>query len=240
MCEWDMETLLAAPQTRQEIWEVMQQMSEFSKLYHTVDVQIPTRAEISANIASHRASKQPQKPALGRGFDSILEDLMGTLDVPMFKLASNVDRAALWGQEVKGVDITGIIAAKDGSKLRSIEFKHDEFARVFGVAKDTMDDAFWSKLTTLNSFAGVQSGIPSKMMSKIESTAHKLAGEIATGRADMSQLNIAELGRSVLEECDPQDMEAFTSNMGSLLPLLTNLQTNMMSAVPAAAASPPT
>ena len=84
----------------------------------------------------------------------------------------------------------------------------------------------------MHSFAGVQTGIPTNMMSKIESTAHKLAGEIATGKTDMSSLNIADIGRTVLQDVDPSDMESFSQNMGNLLPMLGSLQNGLSAHMP--------
>ena len=227
MRDWQMEEILQDDDARKQIWDVLLQMSEFARGYHEIEIVAPSRTEISANIQAHRASRHPQKPAMGRGFDAMFEELMISAGIPKFKPASNVERVKLWMEQTAQHDVDQIIRDKNIQQLKSIPFKHDEFARVFAELSDDVDEAFWTKLSTMHSFAGVQNGIPNNMMSKIESTAQRLAGDIATGRTDMSALNIADLGRSVLEDCDPTDMEAFSANMGQILPMLTSLQSSM-------------
>ena len=46
----------------------------------------------------------------------------------------------------------------------------------------------------------------------------------AAGTTDMSSINLAELGQSVIEQCDISDVEAIANNMNSLLPMLQGLQ----------------
>ncbi len=223
--------------SRNDVIRTLNQMSEFSRIACDCELVVPSRADISANIQAHRASKHPQKPTMARGFDAMLDDVMNQLGCT-HRLASNVERGPLWMKEAQNETLANGIKNRDWQAVKSHPFAHDEFAAIFAcVDESTATDAFWAKLNTMHSFAGVQTGIPTNMMSKIESTAHKLAGEIATGKTDMSSLNIADIGRSVLQDVDPSDMESFSENMGSLLPMLGNLQSGLSAHMPKGLAS---
>jgi hypothetical protein len=218
--------------TRNDIIRTLSQMSEFSRIVCDCELAVPSRSDISANIQAHRTTKHPQKPTMARGFDAMLDDVMNQLGCT-HRLANNVERAPLWMKETQDETLASAIKNKDLQSFKAHTFAHYEFAAIFAcVDEKTATDAFWGKLNTMHSFAGVQTGIPSNMMSKIESTAHKLAGEIATGKTDMSSLNIADIGRSVLQDVDPSDMESFSANMGSLLPMLGNLQCGLSAHMP--------
>ena len=116
--------------------------------------------------------------------------------------------------------------------IKSHPFAHDEFSAIFAcVDEKAATDAFQAKLNTMHGFAGVQTGIPSDMMSNIGSTAHNLAGEIATGKMDISSL-IGDIGGPLLQGLDQSGMESFSQNIGSLLPMLGNLQSGLSAHMP--------
>lgn len=240
IASWQMDVLLTSDS--RHVWELLNQMADFSKKFYKCIVKIPSRDEISANITRHRASRQPPKPAMTRGFDVAFDEITTLLGVTVDARSSGLaDRAGAWTQELENKSLSQIITDKNTPALKTFAFKHECFSSVFRRVSDNLtDESFWSKLRAMNSFAGVQNAIPNNMMSKIESTAHKLAGEIAAGKTDMSQLNIADIGKSVLQGVDPGEMEQFSQNMSSLLPLLNNLQGTMMSQLASNTTSPET
>lgn len=73
-------------------------------------------------------------------------------------------------------------------------------------------------LTTMND------SIPASMMSGIESMASKLAQDIASGKADLSTLNIEAIGEQVMSGIPAGDMSSFANNIDKILPALQALQ----------------
>jgi len=208
--------------TREQLWEFMCKINRHALQFFSYSLCVPTRGDIKENIQMHKASRMPSKPAMMRGFDTTFDELLKQINV---KLPTNVDRFDMWTEMSHKNDIVKIIQEKDSDALKRIEFGYG----IDNIFSDVdMSDDMWAKVEQLNSFASVQKNIPNKMMSRIESSAHKLAGEIATGKTDFSKLNLAQLGQNVLEGCDTEDMEAFTNNMGNLLPVLQNLQQNVV------------
>jgi hypothetical protein len=70
----------------------------------------------------------------------------------------------------------------------------------------------------------VVDNIPVGMMSHIETMASKLADDIVSGKTNMNNMNLNELGQHVLSQCKEEDMDKFAENIDSLLPALQQFQ----------------
>jgi hypothetical protein len=205
---------------KQEFWSIVQQMNAHAFGYYAYTLHVPTHEEIRDNIRMHKATRAPPKPAVLAGFDATYDELMARLDAP----SEEGDRVGSWSAVVR--EVRAAAAERDLEALRAVRFAHDGTCQAFARAEQ-LDERGWELVEKLNSFAGVQGGIPANMMSRIESTAHRIAGEIACGKTDLGSLNLAQLGQSVLEGCDVADVQQLANGMGSLLPMLSGLQRSM-------------
>ena len=89
---------------------------------------------------------------------------------------------------------------------------------------DVVSGSTWKSINKLNSFATVNQNIPANMMGRIENMASLLAGNISSGKMDMSGLNLNEIGKEVLSGCSEDEMQHFANNIDKILPALSNFQ----------------
>ena len=209
--------LEAKPECKPQLWALVHQLNQYAQQFFAHAVAVPTHDDIRANIRVHKASKAPAKPAMATGFDAAYDELMARLDAPSLE----GDRIGSWAAAVREHGLREACERRDVAALRAVPFAHEGTAQA--VAKAALDERAWALATELCSFAGVQSSIPANMMSRIENTAHRIAGEIACGKTDLGSLNLAQLGQSVLEGCDTSDVQQLASGMDSLLPMLQTL-----------------
>lgn len=220
-------------ESKVQFWTLVQQLNAHATQYHAVTIKVPTHEEIRENIRAHRAARSaPAKPAMATGFDAAYDELMAHLDAP----STDGDRFGSWSERVAQLKL--VCDARDDAGLRAVPFAHAGTKQALAAAKP-LDERAWTLVAQLNSFAGVQQGIPTSMMGRIESTAQRLAGEIACGKTDLGSLNLAQLGQSVLEGCDASDVQQLASGMGSLLPMLQGLHGAVTPHPPGPAGPPP-
>ena len=223
------ENLDSRPDCKEQFWIFMNQMNRFCMQYFDVQFVVPSRTEIQENIRMHKALKMPSKPAMLRGFDATIDEVCTSLNVRVDKYA---DKNQIWMDAMKkNANFKKACEERDLEAVRGM-FSSGMIADLFNCNDALYTDDVWSKIDQMFNYMGVHTSIPDKMMGRIESTAHKLAGDIAMGKADLSTLNLSEIGQSVLEGCDTSDMEQFTQNMGNLLPVLQNLQENVAGNLP--------
>ena len=269
--------LESKPECKVQLWSLIKQLNEYALQYFDETLTVPTREEIQSNIKIHKASKQPGRPAVVRGFEAAFSELWNEL-VGILPPTTTVTRGTMGTTETDTTDTTGttgtsvkdlqhqmttsvwteamgkydlhkICKARDITAFCNIKFSDtalcDVLRQVLHKIKDETKDNnsnssnngdgngmdginftshTWDLIEQINSFATVNGNVPSKVMRNIETTAHKLAGEIACGRADLSTLNLPQIGQSVLENCDVADVESLANNVGSLLPMLQTLQ----------------
>ena len=80
-------------------------------------------------------------------------------------------------------------------------------------------------ISQINVLAQVHGNMPGEMRNRIEEAAQRLAGQIMSGDACLSSLDLSEIGNEVLEGCNPEDLSSLAENIGSLLPdLAGNMQ----------------
>ena len=212
-----MTCLESKPECTAPMWQMLQTINGHATQYFDNAVRIPTPAEISQEIKLHKASKAPSRPAMARGFDTTFDTLIEKLHI---QTPPSVDMAEWATPQVK--------AACESQNLTELRSALATCAPWFKDVDDGLIDAsVWKLIAELHSFAGVSATVNTNLMSRIEATAHRLAGEVATGKTDLASLNLQELGESVLAGSNPEDIQALASGMGNLLPMLSTLQQGM-------------
>ena len=226
LCALDPEACIAAhPECKVQMWKLLKQLNQYCVQYFDVELSVPTRDEIQSNIKMHKATKPPSKPAMTRGFEVVCEELASHLEC---STRPSGDYVASWSAQTSA--LSPICERKSVQELKAVPFSNDSMRKMLEEAEDSkFDDHAWKLISQLNSFSGMQGTIPPNMMNRIESTAHRIAGEIACGKTDLGSLNLAQLGQTVLEGCDTQDVQQLAQGMGSLLPMLQSLQGSMSS-----------
>lgn len=76
----------------------------------------------------------------------------------------------------------------------------------------------------LSVMSRVQSGMPVHMRNKMESTAQRIANQILQGELDLNSLDLNAIGEEVLDGCEPDDLSSLAENLGSILPMMSNLK----------------
>jgi hypothetical protein len=79
----------------------------------------------------------------------------------------------------------------------------------------------WEYIDGMNRYSRIYNAIPSQMLEKIQSTAMTYMNKIQSGemKIDMENLNwndVKNVGQSLMETINPQDMEEFTGNITGL------------------------
>ena len=95
-------------------------------------------------------------------------------------------------------------------------------------------DNVWEYINAMNKYAGLYSlysKVPMGMMSNIQNMATDIATKLESGTMDLSNLNIADLGQTVMQSMNPEDMQQFTQNMASNMGSLGNMQSLLGSLV---------
>lgn len=81
------------------------------------------------------------------------------------------------------------------------------------VAEDR--ECLFQYIDSLNMYAQMQF-IPTKMMSRIEQVAEKIATQMQSGNTSLSEIDIFDLGRQVVEGASEDDLMQFAENMGNI------------------------
>ena len=81
-------------------------------------------------------------------------------------------------------------------------------------------DEDWSDIERAIALNTMPSSIPTDMMKSIEGYAQKLMADISSGQASLDNLDIEEIGRSVLAGSSQQDLESFATKIEQIMPAL--------------------
>ncbi len=96
---------------------------------------------------------------------------------------------------------------------------------------DQTRECIWQYFTEMNRYAQMHCSlftkIPSNCMSKIETTAMDLADKINSGTMTMGDLNLAEIGQSVVSGLSEQELQEFTQTVMGDMGMLQNLCSTM-------------
>ena len=74
----------------------------------------------------------------------------------------------------------------------------------------------WEYINNMNRYSNLHnlySTVPNGMMGKIEDMANGIATKMSNGEMDMKDLNLNQLGQSVMQSMDHQDLNDFAQNM---------------------------
>ena len=215
---------------KKELWKFAEKIANAG--YDATEQQVPTvptRREIQDNIKNRKKEAADDgTPSMQRAFfvhintlagiwgqDSVLQD--DEQDVKQW-----MKRWASFTQEEKnGVKNSARCAEEDVDVLNELRIAFPEFKVP---VKNAASPDVWIHVRQLNSFSAVVDNIPVGMMSHIESMASKLADDIVSGKANMNNLNLSELGQHVLSQCKEEDMDKFADNIDTLLPALQQFQ----------------
>ena len=227
------ENLNARPELKGVLWDIVLLMNTHALRYHEMPtLRVPTPKEIKANIASHKASRIPPKPAMPRGFDAVYDELAAHLKLDL----GHADGSELeaWTTAIKEHKIGDAVLRHDQAAVCAVPLSSSPLhvALVAAAEQEAFDERTWDLLAQLNTYAGVSSSIGPGMMGRIENTAHRLAGDIAAGKTDLSSINLAQIGQSVLEGCDASEVQQLAGDVNSLLPMLQTLQKSFTPAPP--------
>lgn len=186
----------------------------------------PTRSAIEANI-KRRKDRSEESSSVMKSFRTKFDKLCslcnieGTGSLDEKSVRELMKRWQTFVGETDGTrKNTDMCVAKDASVLSRLV---EHVPELKAVIKLPFDEEMWECVTQMNNFCVVQKSIPTKMMGKIESMASKIADDILSGKADMSKLDLSEIGQEVLSGCNEEDMSSFANNIESLLPVVQAL-----------------
>ena len=189
---------------------------------------VPTRDEIHKNIKSKKQSTNNEKPSMTKAFQASLSrfcEMSGNADITLKKNDQEMQKlVSRWSEYAKdtvnNMKISNLCNQKNVIAFQHIGTHFDEFV----LDDSVLTSELWSVIVQLNGFAAVGENIPTQMMGRIENIANKLADDIVNGRADLSSMNLSEIGQEVLSQCDEADMSKFANNIDNLLPALQSFQ----------------
>lgn len=200
---------LFSEEKKQTYWKFIDEMNAecYACLLKKVPT-VPSREEIQKNIKS----KHTDSSAFLHNFESHLHKID-----PSFS-ATEADAqkfGATMGEEVDGVSVEELVSNKDPKGWSHFQSKFPFLGQE--------EESKWKPLQQACQCAKTFTAVPSKMRSKIDSMASKLAEDLSSGKMDFASLDMEALGKEVMESCDPNDMDKFASNLSSLMPMLGSL-----------------
>jgi len=191
---------------------------------------VPTRDEISDNIAAHKRAAtgdghptgQSLTRACGVAINALYESRRGKSAPPLDDAALMEVRQAIADALAADSDLARRITARDDTVLGALaKVPHLQLAA-------PMETRDWQMLQQVTSFAQVHSAVPTRMMESIESFASKLASDLSNGSRDLTSLaNLEDMGAEVLSQLNPQDVDMLAKRVDDLMPVLGNLSSSM-------------
>lgn len=193
---------------------------------------VPSREEIQNNISSMK-KKHPhadgEAPSMSKAFQTSMDTLCKELEVEPF-----MERAST--EEVKEciskwTELTRLNLTEDKKMLQCctdrmdaelLKALKDTYPTLSATSQTSLSENAWAAIFEMNGYAAVGGNIPQKMLGEIESVANRLADDLVSGKTDLSNMNIAQLGEQILTKCDESEMAAFASNIDNILPALQN------------------
>jgi hypothetical protein len=94
----------------------------------------------------------------------------------------------------------------------------------------------WAYIDELNNCASLFFGVPQGMMETIETKARDIAEKIKKGEMNMQDINLEQLGQSIVEGVSQEEMEGFEANLPSLVQNVQNIAGDGMPDISALAA----
>lgn len=228
------------------LWDTLDAMSESSMMLTDKTPQSrPTSQQISDEIQAHKQKKKPepsnQASSTQRHDLSMAQWLTFRHAVQTvasaFGTTATADREA-WEKTfddivTEPVNGSTVIATLEKNDDEPILAQSKHMRKLVGV-EDEQHDAqsdVWvtcgKEFKKLYNMRQLQQSLPPSMMSKIESHASDLAMKLQRGDMDMSEVNMASIGESILGGCTETDIDSLSNNIGTLLPTLNKLATSV-------------
>jgi len=224
-------------------WKFVQSLNQHALAYLNMDIQkAPSREEIQENIRKYKQTKEIQTgpPSMVKAFHSsftafadVLCDLNLESSTAFKKHVVKADPDELlsdWTEmlttntefstKCSETDIEWLVTAANWTAIPT------EYRTPVKTALSTKDQSgqLCGILDQMNSFCSVRKHIPNGMMGQIENYALKLANDINSGKCDLNNINLQQIGQDVLQNCDSGEMMQMADNIGQLLPTLQSLQ----------------
>lgn len=210
-------------------WQYMEEMSRtaYASARQTPP-NVPTAAEISADIIARKGRTSDSKPALQTGLLEMWHKLceMRGVECPD-KFESVVSKLSTLSAVVEGggeTTVADVGNAGDGEAegRNTSPPASQAVAAVLEAFPYLTDKQFsideWTLLGKCVSLATMHSNIPAPMMQGIENVANQLVADISSGRADLASLDINDIGKRVLSGVSQSDMSTFAQNIDKILP----------------------
>jgi hypothetical protein len=218
---------------RAAFWKYVRVLNECAYHAHChVPPRVPETKEIQDNISQRQTTDSARDSSIDGAFHSCFLEMLQHcgcsgdvrgLFVNMKDVSLQALRqrwAAMAADAVDGRSFPDACAAHVPAAWDRIRA---EFGAQLSLRPGAPDEGVWKCAVQLNGFAVVGSNVPSNMMGRIESVANQIAGDIASGRTDMSNVSLEEIGKQVLAGCDESEMNHFANNVGNILPSLNSL-----------------
>ena len=189
---------------------------------------VPSRDEIAKNIKSKKTDNQP--PSMQRAFSIALHALSES------RCETSSSKISDEAVEATKSAIVNLLKATDEARLSTQITEHSEDALKtlqpalsdIPLLNKPLSNSEWSLLTQIVTLSKVERAVPSNVMSQVEQFAHKLTGDLLSGKRDFSQLsNIESIGDELMSQLNPEDMSSLTEGVESLLPALELLKKSL-------------
>lgn len=187
---------------------------------------VPTRDEIQKNI-KNKKNTEKESPSMNKAFQTSLSSLCKytkNKDITENKsdeeLQTLMTRWSNFSQD--SIDNQKITVLCNQKNIEVINKFNQHFEEIQII--ENPSEEVWNTIIQLNGYSAVGENIPTKMMGRIENLANKLADDIVNGRANISDMNLQDIGQQVLSQCDESEMNKFASNIENLIPALQSFQ----------------
>lgn len=195
---------------------------------------VPSRDEIQKNIKtkSSRSVMRDNQPSMTKAFHASLVVLVseceGNAALTGSWTESDIDAAVKrWSElvntPVAETNFQALCESKSANVLPLIQTRFPEL----NLTICELSVRCWTAITHMNSYAAVDDHIPRQMMGRIEHMANQIAGDIVAGKADLSSLDLTDIGQQVLAGCSESDMSQFAANIDQLLPAIQAIHKGM-------------
>jgi hypothetical protein len=219
---------------KDELWDFVATINESFAWLEAWPVPVPTRQEIADNITRHSKSKnvEGEKTSSNSFFLTVSSQFQqNKQDLPA-SLRTKTD--AEWQQMCVAFNaFLDSKPPKSGKTVEALFNKNDvsvfelewpALAEVRDMWKaTTVHEKEWRCILQLTNFARLNGGIPTNLMSNIETYAQQIASDIMNGKMRMEDMDVQKLGQDVLQGCSATDISALASNVDKLFPSIQQL-----------------
>jgi hypothetical protein len=189
---------------------------------------VPSRDEIQADIARRKASSNSgtkNTTSVNEGIKETFQKLCTVFGITVTTpddISKRIADASSAIKEINGQKLTigDMCRERDSSAFCEIM----KACSGFDVELSNVGSESWELLNKCIGLSTMKSAIPAPMMSGIENMANKLISDIASGKTDMSSLNVESIGQHVLSQVSTEEMNEFANNMDKIIPALGHLK----------------